>query len=456
MREYYDLLRQNTEFRDLWLARIVSNLGDWFNLLASAQLIALLTDSGTAVSLLFLARYLPLFFATPYAGVLADRMNRRNILIAADLLRAVTVLGFLFVRDPSHIWLFYLLTALQFGLSALYNPAHSALLANTVPADRLVAANTLDSATWSTMLAVGALLGGVVTALLGVQAAFIIDAASFVLAAFLVLRIPAAIGRTATLPLGAARSGEAEPSAHDAASVGVRLQDEGHSTRQPPEGIWRSFISGLNYLRLRPLLLGIALVKAGGSLVWGAINVLEIALANDRFPINGSGTLTLGLIYALVGIGTGLGPIVMRRITGDVPPALLRAIGLGFFGMTLGVLWMGLAGGLPSALGGVTLRAIGVGIFWVFSEALLLGWVEDSFRGRVLAFQWTVFTFAEVLSILFAGFALDTLAWSVQQALLAMGMMGIVVTVIWVIFEAAMRRRNAVAKIVDMAGIANT
>ncbi|MGL4651823.1 MAG: hypothetical protein ACRC1H_20610, partial [Caldilineaceae bacterium] len=167
-------------------------------------------------------------------------------------------------------------------------------------------------------------------------------------------------------------------------------------------------------------------------------------------PINGSATLTLGLIYALVGIGTGVGPIVARRLTGDVPQALMRAIGVGFACMTVGVLWMGLAAGLGGALGGVTLRAVGVGIFWVFSESLLLGWVEDAYRGRVLAFQWTLFTFAEVLSTLFAGFALDTLGWSVQQALLAMGLLGVVVTAVWWVFETQVRRRNALA---GLAGV---
>jgi hypothetical protein len=186
-------------------------------------------------------------------------------------------------------------------------------------------------------------------------------------------------------------------------------------------------------------------VKAGGSLVWGAINVLEISLANDRFPIDGSGTLTLALIYAVVGVGTGLGPIVMRQISGDAPSRLIRAIGVGFVSMTVGVLWMGLAGGLGGALGGVALRAIGVGIFWVFSESLLLGWVEDAYRGRVLAFQWTVFTLAEVVSILFAGFALDQLGWDVQQALLAMGALGIVVTGVWLLFELRVRRSNVLA-----------
>ncbi len=88
-------------------------------------------------------------------------------MIASDLLRAATVLGFLLVHDPAHIWLFYLLTTAQFALSAVFTPARTAVIANIVKQDDLVTANALDSFTWSTMLAVGSLLGGLVGAYLG-------------------------------------------------------------------------------------------------------------------------------------------------------------------------------------------------------------------------------------------------------------------------------------------------
>jgi len=96
--EYADLLRYNRSYRNLWLGSVVSQLGDWFNLIASAAIVAQLTDTGAAISFLFLARFLPLFLFSPLAGVLADRYDRRHIMIASDVLRAVTVLGFLIVR----------------------------------------------------------------------------------------------------------------------------------------------------------------------------------------------------------------------------------------------------------------------------------------------------------------------------------------------------------------------
>jgi len=189
MNEYIALLRQNRNYRYLWLGNVISLLGDWFNLIASAALIARLTSSGVAISSLFLARFLPLFLFSPLAGLLADRYNRRVILIVSDVLRTLTVLGFLLVREPEQVWLLYGLTVVQFALSALFTPARTAVLANVVAPEQLVTANALDSLTWSTMLALGALLGGVVTALFGVEVSFVLDAGTFLVSALFIAKI---------------------------------------------------------------------------------------------------------------------------------------------------------------------------------------------------------------------------------------------------------------------------
>lgn len=410
MNSYLSLLQGNPHYRNLWLARIVSNLGDWFNLLASAALVANLTNSGAAISYLFLARFLPEIVATPYAGVLADRFNRRNLMVIADVLRFFVVLGFLFVRDPAHLWLFYLLTALQFTLSALYNPAHMALIPNVVAPEDLVTANTLDSVTWSTMVAVGSMLGGVATTLFGLQAAFIIDAFSFLVAAFFIARV---------------RAVYTDPA------------------RAEQRGGLLDFTDGLRYLRLRPLLLGVALVKAGGALVYGAINVLEVPLANDVFPLRGSGTLTLALIYTCMGVGTALGPIALRHFFGDDFRTMLWAIALSFALLAAGALGLALAPSLGWALGAVIVRAFGTGAGWVFSAVLLQALVKDAFRGRVAAFEFTALTALQSVSTLWAGFALDRLGLGAQGALAVAAGVGFAVTLAWLAFQAAMTRRGA-------------
>ena len=156
---YVELVRTNDNFRNLWFGQIVSLFGDWFNLIASAALISDLTSSGLAVGGLFVIRMLAQFIASPIGGVLADRYNRKNLLIMTDLARGITVLGFLIVEKPEHVWMLYTLTAIQMAVSGIFAPTRSSILPDLVSDEEIGAANALSSATWSTMLAFGAAIG---------------------------------------------------------------------------------------------------------------------------------------------------------------------------------------------------------------------------------------------------------------------------------------------------------
>jgi hypothetical protein len=261
------------------------------------------------------------------------------------------------------------------------------------------------------MLAIGALLGGIASSLFGVTAAFVIDAASFLLSAYFVMRV--------TLVY-----------------VDVRT-----SARQ---GGFLDFVDGMRYLRVRPILLGLALVKAAAAIVWGIVNVLEVPLAEQVYPLNGSGTLTLGLIYMTVGVGTGVGPLLMRRWFGDDYGRVLWAIGASFVLLTVGVLAIALASGLGWALIGVLLRSLGSGSVWVFSSVLLQRLTQDAFRGRVFAFDFTAFTLTQSIGVIWAGYAQDQLGMSVQQGLLSAAAVSLAVTVMWFGFQGiAMRVQPA-------------
>ncbi len=418
MQQYLDLLKQNRNYRYLWWGNVVSLLGDWFNLIASATIITEISNSGVAISYLFLARFLPLFVFSPLAGVIADRYDRKKILVFTDVLRAFTVLGFLAVAATGYIWLLYLLTVIQFALSALFTPARTALLANVVAEKDLVTANALDSFTWSTMLAVGALLGGVVASLFGANAAFVLDAGTYLLSALLIMRV--------VLP-----KRERVGSVHGKSG-------------------WFDFAEGFKYLWQRPYLLGIALAKAGGSLVWGAINVLEIQYADEiyalarlpfapKFEVVDGGTATLGLIYLISGLGTGLGPLFMRRLLGDSRPRMLKGIGIGFLFTVVGIFGLGFSGTLGVFLFFTAVRTVGSGTLWVFSAVLLQIIVPDRYRGRVFAFEFAALTLTQSLSILWAGFAQDGLGLTIDQVIFILGGLGIFVTLLWGLFY----RKNA-------------
>ena len=401
---YVDLLRRNRNYRNLWLGAVVSQFGDWFNLIAATSLIAQLTSSGAAISYLFLARFIPLFLFSPLAGVLADRFDRRRILIASDLLRSLTVLGFLLVRDPAHVWLFYLLTTTQFALSAIFTPARTAVIANIVWQNDLVTANALDSLTWSTMLAIGSLAGGVVAGSLGNSTAFAIDATTFLLSAWFVSHV--------VMP---------------PRLVADRVEVS--------RGGWFDFVDGLRYLRGEPFILAIALVKGGGSLVWGAINVLEVNFAEQIFPLGGDGATTLGIIYAITGVGTGFGPLLLRRWLGDAPVRLRWAITIGFWVLALGILGLAAAPTFPLFGLATLLRTAGSGTVWVFSAALLQMVVPDRFRGRVFAFEFALLTLTQSISIWWAGFAQDNLGWTIRQVTVGAGVTGLVVGTLWLLFH---------------------
>jgi len=420
MSEYLDLLKRNTNFRYLWWGNVVSLLGDWFNLIASAALITELTSSGVAISYLFLVRFLPMFVFSPFAGVIADRYDRKKILIFADILRTVAVLGFLFIRSADQLWLFYLLMAVQFVLSALFVPARSAMMANIVEQKDLVTANALDSFTWSTMFALGAFLGGVIASLFGNQTAFVMDAATFLLSALLIRKI--------ILPKREKRTGSTSG------------------------GGWFELKEGIRYLWHFPFLLAISLVKGAGSFVWGAINVLEVSYANDIYPlastaftrwlsIDDGGTATLGLIYVMSGLGTGLGPLLMRRWLGDSTKRLMVGISIGFLLTAIGILTLGLVTTLPAYLGATFLRTFGTGTIWVFSAVLLQIMVPDKVKGRVFGFEFAALTLTQSLSVLAAGYTQDFLDWSLVKITFTFGWFGIIVFSLWMGFYIFTRKR---------------
>src|ERR1041385_8639921 len=189
---YIDLLRRNRSFRQLWLGQVVSQMGDWFDTIALYTIILKLTGSGRDVGLLLVARFVPSFLFGPIAGVIADRFSRQRIMIVSDVLRAVVVLGFLFVRRPDQLWIIYVLTVFQLGLSTFFEPAKTAAIPSIVEDRELVAANAISSVTWSAMLTLGAAMGGFITSSFGTNAAFILDAMSYVLSAALIasIRLP--------------------------------------------------------------------------------------------------------------------------------------------------------------------------------------------------------------------------------------------------------------------------
>lgn len=164
---YTQLLRNNRAYRNLWLSQVVSNAGDWFSMIAVLALTLELTRSGLALSLTMLAQTLPSFLTAPVAGVVADRFNRKRVMIAADLIRSVVALGFLLVHRTNEVWMVFLFTALLSAVSPFFEAAKTASIPSIARGAELLGANALSSATWGIMLTVGSAVGGGVAALFG-------------------------------------------------------------------------------------------------------------------------------------------------------------------------------------------------------------------------------------------------------------------------------------------------
>src|SRR5580693_1753249 len=183
---YLRLVRHNRNFRRLWSAQIVSELGDWFYTLAIYSLLLQLTGKASSVALALVLQVLPQTFIGPVAGVVNDRVRRKHVMIAADMVRFLVVLAMLLVRSRSTVWLVYPLLLAETTMAAFFEPARSSVIPNIAAEGEVLVANTLSSATWSVNLLIGASVGGVVAAFFGRETVFVLNALSFLVSAILI------------------------------------------------------------------------------------------------------------------------------------------------------------------------------------------------------------------------------------------------------------------------------
>lgn len=376
---YWALIAGNKDFRRLWGGNLISLLGDWFNTIALYVLVTELTGSPLALGAVFITKMLPWALTAPLAGVIVDRYNRRRLMIGTDILRAVIVLGFLFIDQPAEVpWLYVLLTA-QVVLGAVFNPAKSAALPNITTPRELLTANALMSATWSTMLAVGAALGGFAVEALGTDAVFWIDSVTYVVSAVFIF--------AATIPQ------ETEPA--DTALV--------HSAV-------REVVDGWGHLRAHPRIGRFAFAKATWAVSGGAL-VYMLALLGDRIAPSALAA-GIGVLFMARGIGTGVGPVIVRALFSDRrqwPAVIGGAIvmcGLCYLGIGL-VPWRASLAMIVLICAIVVMAHAASGGNWVLSTVILQKRTEDRYRGRVFSTDWLLVMSAESLSILAGGAILE-------------------------------------------------
>ena len=406
MNPYRALVAGNRNYRLLWLGQIVSQLGDWFNSVALYALLLELTGTATSVALMIIVQFLPMAVIGPVAGVVVDRVNRRRLMIAADVLRGLVVLVLLMVRRPDQVWMVYLVMGTVVSLTAFFEPARTAVIPSVTTRSELLTANALSSATWSAMLAIGAGVGGIVTALLGRDAAFLVNAVSFLASAVI-------IGRT---------SFDADPPAVKRPAGWASVTGLG------------DLLEGFRYVRSDRHVAALMLVKAGWGVAGGVLLIMTV-LGERVFPVGGSAAAGIGVLYAARGVGAGIGPILARAWLGQQPDEMRRAIAPSYFLVSVFYLMLSWSPTILLASAAVIGAHAAGSVLWVFSTVLLQMSVPDRFRGRVFSAELALLMIISAASSYACAYAMD--AWGASPFLLTrvLGVVFVLPALSWLLIE---------------------
>lgn len=411
---YINLVRDNKNYRNLWLAQIISNFGDWFGILAVYAIIQIYSGSELLLGLIIVVKMLSLAFFSPIAGYITDRFNRRRLMIWCDIFRGIIVLGFILITTADLLWLAYVLISMQMVFSAIFEPAKTSSIPNVTTARELVNANILSAASWSVIFTTGMALGGFATAALGTDIVFLINGASYVISAIFIYK--------AVIP-------QKEMSS-----------EEKVRTRNPLTGIFEGF----RFLRDHPDVLRPTLAKGTFTMCIGALVYMLIIVAEDILMM---GSIGLGLLYAARGIGTGIGPVLGRRIFFK-ESGWVRAIGIF---MIAGGLMYSVVSGLESIVWMSTfvmLAHMASGSNWVMSTVLLQRRAPDTYRGRVFSTEWLLFTLAQSISVTIAALILEFNWMTIRETMLLFSVLLIISGITW-LFKIAPAEDNLPDEVFD-------
>jgi MFS family permease len=376
MPEFTRLIWRNSNYRNVWLGQVVSEIGDYFNNIAVFSLVISTTGSGLAVTAVMLARAVPAMLAGPVAGVLLDRFDRKHILIASDLVRFAVALCFIFALEPGLGWLVFPLSALLMFASPFFTSGRTSILPAVVPGEDLHTANSVTQTTqWATQT-VGTLLAGFSAAKLGYVWVFVINALSFLVSAAAISRLKAEGG-------GGFRQKKA------AAAGRIRA--------------WEEYTDGLRYVRSSPLTLAIALLTVGWAVGGGAAQILFTLFGEQVFHRGAAG---IGSMWGFAGlgllIGGPLGHAVGRRVRFR---GYKHAISISYFVHGATYVLFSVAPRYGEALLLVTLSRVGMAVSSVLNYTQLLRHTPDEFRGRVFSTLESVRWCVMMISMSLAGVA---------------------------------------------------
>ena len=360
------LLRSNADLRALFIAQVISFMGDWFTFVAITGIIKDATGSAFLVSLAYVSFTLPSFLASPIAGSFVDRFDRRRLLLVVSIGQAIAALGLL-TADGSRVWPLFVFQGTISAMAAFVKPAIDAGVPNLARSpEELRTATVLFGSTWGVMLAVGAAIGGVFSEAFGRNAAFVADAVSFILALALFALIR-------------------------------RPMQESHPSQRPTMRPLADMAEAVRYARQDRVVM--ALIASKSSFAIGSATVSQLpVLATSVFGWKDGGT---GMLLAARGAGAGLGPLIASRFTKGNVSRVLQVCG--WSGLIFSVAYVSAAWSPVIYLAAVLIFVghIGGGAQWTLSTYGLQLRTPDQLRGRVMAGDYAFATL--VMSVIGLG-----------------------------------------------------
>ena len=325
-------------------------------------------------------RLLPNALFSNFGGVLADSYDRRDMLLVLDILSAFIVCFLLLAYQFKSIPAIYFATVCQMTAAAMYEPARSALIPMLIIDERyLKKALTMTGLAWSIMACVGASAGGLVTEYFGINKCFLIDIATYLLSAVFIWRIRGKY--TASKPLSGVCEQEMLASI---STTDDNLCRSNNTSNNTPHLVSMSealnmTIDGFNYLRSKPWG-SFVFLKGCAGLIYGAAEILNVAYSEKAIATGENGTdinldgsrEKLGMIFASVGVGCFIGPVISEKLTDmDKTTTLEIACLVSYLLMGIGYLGMALIEGFISVCIFSSIRAAGSNMVWIYSTLLL-------------------------------------------------------------------------------------
>ena len=429
---YSELLKGNKNFRRLWAGQLVSELGTWFSFIAELGLVRTLSGTALTTTALLVARLLPFLLVAPIAGVLADRRSRKQIMIVADLLRAVVAIVFVFAGMIGSAWLVIACSALMASLTMFFEAAKNASIPNLVARRELLTANVLMFSTRFLQYTLGSAIGGLTAAQFGYDTAFIVNALSFVGSALFIVPIPAKATRQAqsVVPANAEIAG---PMSAEAAAIspiaGSKLPVE-----RSRAGFFADVREGLRYIGRTPFVRAVILVNIAWGSGGGMTTILFDRIGGHVFAGPGDrGDWFVAALFSAGGAGVFTGMMLTRRVGMWISEERRAGLFIGWSLLAHGLLFSiaGLMPTLASMAVWVGLSRLVLGAEFGFQETLMMRTLPDDYRGRVFTTDRSLELATMAISTMVTGWLLTW--FSPRSLMIASGLLSASPGLIWLL-----------------------